>query len=211
MTSKVVTSTGTITPNNYYYQIDRVVKANKLYRFESEVNETKDEARKQILNKLIKELQDHKDSKQIKDDKMKAHLNLLKISQYQKKWQFLNVDQRLNRLDEFFERKGFIDETLKQQLRNSIKNGEIPTKCIKYDKIKYQIESIENFPTENGKNELQVAANVDANVDANVEADVDNDDKSKTVPKLENKKEKKKENTNNIKIIKQRTKKDTKK
>ena len=167
---------------DYYYQIDRNIKANKLYRFEAELKESKDEARIETLNKLIKELHEHKDNKQIKDDKMKAHFNLLKTTPYQKKWQFLNVEQKLNRLDEFVERNG-LDEKQNQnisKIRESINDGSLANKCITYDKIKCQIEKVDTL-VENNK--VISDENSDDNDDSDLDTKTNEHDKLKKVNK----------------------------
>lgn len=128
--------------HNYHHQIDRIVKANKVYRFEAELEETTDDERTETLKKLVVLYNAYKDEKQIKEDKLKAHLKVLKDSQYQKKWQFLTQEQRLNRLDEFIERSEIKDEKVIKLLRDSIKTGALKTKVVEYDKLKCQIEEL---------------------------------------------------------------------
>jgi hypothetical protein len=128
--------------HNYHHHIDRIVKANKVYRFEAELEETEDDERSETLKKLIELHNAHKDEKQIKDDKMKAHLKVLKDSQYQKKWQFLNPEQRLNRMNEFIERKEINDDKIIKPLTEAVMTGTLKTKDVEYDKIKCQIDHL---------------------------------------------------------------------
>jgi hypothetical protein len=128
--------------SNYHYEIDRIIKANKLHRFESEIKESTDETRTTILNNLLKQYQDHRDNKQIKEDTLQSHFNMLKMSQFQKKWQFLNPEQRLDRFDEFVKRENIIDMNLIDPIRGSIENGTLQTKHVTYNVLKCYIEKI---------------------------------------------------------------------
>ena len=128
--------------HNYHHQIDRVVRSNIMFRFEAELEESTDDTRLETLIKLVQKYNSHKDTKQIKEDELKAHLKLLKDSQYQKKWQYMSQEQRQNRLDEFFVRKEIKDEKIISLLREAVKTGTLITKYVNYDKIKYQIEGL---------------------------------------------------------------------
>ena len=128
--------------HNYHHQIDRIVKANKVYRFEAELEETQDKTRIETLTKLIELHNAYKDEHQIKTDKLQAHLKVLKESQYQKKWQFLNQEQRLNRLNEFIERKELKNAKIIKLLIEAVTQGTLKTKVVEYDKIKCQIQQL---------------------------------------------------------------------
>ena len=135
---------------NYHHGIDRLIKENKLYRFKSELSDTTDETRINALTKLINLYEAHKDEKQIKDDILKAHLKVLNDSQYQKKWQFFNSEQKMNRINEYIERTEIKDNNIITFLKNGINDNKLKSKDIKYDNIKCHIVSI-NIPIESSK------------------------------------------------------------
>lgn len=162
--------------SNYHYEIERMVKANKLHRFESEIKESTDETRTAILNNLLKQYQDHRDNKQIKEDSLQSHLRMLKMSQYQKKWQFLNPEQRLDRFDEFVKRENIIDENLIGQIRESIENGSLQTKHVTYNVLKCHIEKI-LIPSMNQFNE-EKTKKLNNNIDDDNNDNTDNIDKN---------------------------------
>ena len=127
---------------NYHHSIDRLIKGNKIYRFKAELSDTTDENRIDILKKLINLYESHKDEKQIKDDIIKAHLKVLNDSQYQKKWQFLNNEQKMNRINEYIERTEIKDDDKISFLKTGITENKLKSKDIKYDNIKCHIVSI---------------------------------------------------------------------
>lgn len=133
-----------------YNQIDKTVKSNKVYRFTSELssyenndnNSPQDLERIENLNTIIEVLNSQKDKKQISDEKMQAHFEILKNSQYQKKWQFLTLTQRLNRLQEFIERTEITDTEHIEKLKRGVNQNILRTKDIKYNLVKGCIEEI---------------------------------------------------------------------
>jgi len=132
-----------------YSHIDRTVKANKLYRFTNELNEQinenepeQDGDRIADLTVIINELNLQKDKKQISDEKMQAHFEILKNSQYQKRWQSLSTAQRLNRLEEFIERNQIEDDVYINKLKRGVNESILRTKDVKYSMIKGCIEEI---------------------------------------------------------------------
>lgn len=147
---------------NYHHQIDRLIKANKIYRFKNELTELSEDLsdelindRKKTLSRLIKLYEDYKDEKQIKEDIMKAHLKVLNDSQYQKKWQFLNIEQKLNRYNEYMERFEIKDDNIINSLKAMIQNNSVKSKDIKYDNIKGCIDNI-TILLKNDKNEYYI-------------------------------------------------------
>ena len=49
----------------HYHQIDRIVKANMLYRFKNEVEDCDNKTRIEQLNQIIENIESQKDQKQI--------------------------------------------------------------------------------------------------------------------------------------------------
>lgn len=180
--------------HNYHHQIDRIVKANKIYRFESELEECEDTERIKTLTQLVNQYNAHKDEKQIKEDKLKAHLQLLKDSQYQKKWQFLNQKQKLNRIDEFIERRGVTDEKIIKLIREAVTTGALKTKDVDYDVIKSQIQDLTVLAIDDETKECKLNRTAIGKSDSNSDSDHDdqnnnqNDDqasdRSETKPKI---------------------------
>lgn len=183
--------------HNYHHQIDRIVKANKIYRFESELEECEDTERIKTLTQLVNQYNAHKDEKQIKEDKLKAHLQLLKDSQYQKKWQFLNQKQKLNRIDEFIERRGVTDEKIIKLIREAVTTGALKTKDVDYDVIKSQIQDLTVLAIDDETKECKLNRSAIGKSDSNSDSDHDdqnnnqndqNDDqasdRSETKPKI---------------------------
>lgn len=125
----------------YHQQIDNSIKENKLYRLNEELMETTDNHRIKLLNEIIHSLSSFKNTHQINEEKLQEHRRILKEEQYKKKWQFLNKDQRLNRLDEFITRNNITDE-IKKQLLELFEKGTIMSKHIKYDHTKSIITEI---------------------------------------------------------------------
>lgn len=147
-----------------YNMIDRTVKANKLYRFTSELdeldkNEDNDKERIKTLQTIIDTLNAQKNNKQISDEKMQAHFEILKNSQYQKKWQFLTLTQKLNRLQDFIDRNDITDEIYIAKLKYGVNENMLRGKEIKYDIVKCCIESITTNTA------LDTVCNIDATDD----------------------------------------------
>jgi hypothetical protein len=133
----------------FYHQIDRIVKINKLYRFETELAELlaigakNSIERVDQLKKIVIILHNQKDKKQLSDEKMQAHFELINNSQYQKRWQFLNMNQRLNRLQEFIKRTDITDVDYIVGLTKGVTDGNLKTKDIKYNVVRGVIEDID--------------------------------------------------------------------
>lgn len=126
----------------FHHQIDTIIKSNKMYRFEAELNDTENEERKELLKRLVDESNAQKNKKQISEETIKKHIQMLKDSQYQKKWQFLNAIQKESRINEYLTSIGLIDENIKQRLLRYLKMGVLKTKHIEYDVMKGSIENI---------------------------------------------------------------------
>lgn len=127
---------------SYFDKIDSIVKSNKLFHYENELNNTDDKSRKMILTNIIDELKSHKEFKQIAKDKITEHLNILKNSQFQKKWQFLTVEQRLIKFNEYVKTKSISDIYFIEKTKEDIKNKKLATKNVKYDNVNAQIDDI---------------------------------------------------------------------
>lgn len=129
----------------YSESLDEIVKANKIYRIDAELSDTLNDSsieRKDLLRQLLTHIQSIKSSRQINEEKIQQHINILKHSQYQKKWQFLTSEQKYNRLQEFINRKNITDCNIMLKLKECIDKSIIKTKHIKYNIINALIDDI---------------------------------------------------------------------
>jgi hypothetical protein len=205
-------NTGNVANNGHisdtYHQIDKIVRANKIYRFEAELNDANntisDERRKMLETLILQELS-YKDSKQLQGEMLQGHLKVLKDSQYQKKWQFLNQDQRINRLDEFIVRNKFTNQIIDQvsgkpvatRLKKYLNEQLFKPKHIVYNGVKSIIEEITILTLDDDKKYHIVDLIGDTNVVVdNKKIDnkdnKDNDDTDKKTNKQADKKDVKK-------------------
>lgn len=219
--------------NEFYYEIDSIIKTNKLHRFNAELvdltlhatdtKNKKEKERKETLQKLIDDTNAHKNKNQIKKDIMKNHIEVLKSSQYQKKWQFLNETQKENRIDELAQRL-ILNPEIVTRLKKYITTGTIKTKNIEYDVPKGIITAIKSLSIdENNNYQLEYLMNDDPAQQKDDEVPEDSDlelcsrnvtskkpdkKKSKKVVKKDDKNDDKKDNK---KVVKKVAKKSPKK
>ncbi len=179
--------------HNYHQQIENIIKSNKLYWLESELENTTDNERIVLLNKLLKHEQSLKTNYQINDEILQEHLKLLKKAQYQKKWQFMDNDVRLNRLDDYILRHDIKDKKIVSELKKYINDGTLKTKHIKYDNINGLINDISILKMdENNKYHLdkinendvkKTEANDNNKIEINIKTDTKTKTKTKTLMK----------------------------
>lgn len=127
---------------SYSDRIDNIIKNNKLYHFENEINDTNDESRKKIMTKIINDLTNISSEFKSAKDKMADHLILLKNSCYQRKWQFLTVEQRLFKFDEYVKKNNIIDNEYIDKVKSDIEAKKLLTKNVKYDNVNAKIDEI---------------------------------------------------------------------
>lgn len=168
----------------FHNQFDILIKTNKLYRLETELldlkrnnNEEKIE-RIELLQKLIDQINARKDSQQIKEELIKNHLQVLKNSQYQKKWHTLNNLQKDDRIDEFVQRLNITDAIIATRLKKYVALGLLKTKNVTYNMPKGIIESINILTVDDDNNyHLKILADEDNEIN-------DKEDKVKNGKKL---------------------------
>lgn len=131
--------------HNYYPEIDQIIKSNKIYRFEAELEDSNniEIARSNTLKNLIEHEKSIKNPQQIQEEKMQEHLKVLMESQYKTKWNLLNITQKLTKLDEFITHIKLTDENIITTLRQYTKDGIFKMTNIKYNVIKGKIEDID--------------------------------------------------------------------
>lgn len=119
---------------NPYAQIDDLLKANKIYRFETELTNTVNKDRCKMISDILNKIRLIKNPETIKTEQMNDYVKILVESQYKKKWHVLNLDQKLDRINTYLIELGIdTDVKLKNKIIKCVKNAEIKTKDIKYD------------------------------------------------------------------------------
>ena len=130
----------------YHQQIDNLIKSNKLFRFDAELkdldNNENNRDRIDLLNQIITHEQSIKNPQQLQEETFKHHIQILKESQYQKRWQFLNEEQRLNRLDDYITRTYITNEKIISELKKRIKDTSLKSKHVLYNQLKGIIDDI---------------------------------------------------------------------
>ena len=127
----------------YTQKIDEVIKSNKVYRFNKELLDTKDVYRIKQINHILQEIQEYVSHTEIQEIKMKKHINVLRESCYNKRWQDLKEEQKLNRLDKYITDNNIILEQKDIiRLKEYLTEKKLLPKHIKYDRYKGLIKDI---------------------------------------------------------------------
>jgi hypothetical protein len=113
--------------------VSKIIKANKKYCIENELSECIDEERVLQLKMLMKIIDEHKDEKEIVSAQRNAHFEMLKNSQYNKKWHTLNKIQQLNRFEEYAKRNNITDIIYIDKVKQAINEKQIKAAYIVYD------------------------------------------------------------------------------
>jgi len=184
----------------FHHQIDSLIKTNKLHRLESELLDLKSNNNKEklerieILQNIIDKINARKDTQQIKEELIKNHIRLLKDSQYQKKWQFLNVTQKNDRIDELSQRLNITDPIIASRLKKYIASGLLKTRNITYNVPKGIIDSINVLKIDDDNNYQLLIADNDDEDNENPDVDNQNNENNKKISKIA----KSKKNSNKI-------------
>jgi hypothetical protein len=119
----------------YTHTIDDVVKGNKVHRFNGELLDEKDDYRSRQLKHILHDLQDYVPHAIVQENKMKNHINVLRSSRYNKRWQDLQEPQKINRIEKYIKENkiGLSIEDINRLKEYLIKNI-LLTKHIKYDR-----------------------------------------------------------------------------
>jgi hypothetical protein len=122
------------TMQDRYQQIDQMIKSNHIYRLEQELACTVDDATRERLAMQLAREHGTKTQKEKNDNAMRKHLEVLKDSQYKKRWVMLDMSQRVNRITEYMDRIG-LDAGMREQVLACDWVG-LDAKQVKYDHIK---------------------------------------------------------------------------
>lgn len=125
----------------YYNKINNIIKKNKLHRFWSEIMECTDTERLTQLKKIYEQINNQRDQNEINEDKKNAHFEILKNSQYQKKWYLLNVTQKLNRFEDYISRNKITDVAYIDKMKTYINDNTIKQSDITYSTEIGQIQT----------------------------------------------------------------------
>lgn len=140
--------------DSFTNDFDKVIKNNILFRFNNEYNNTFDDERKTILNKVLKNLQKEKeieiDTKQINKNKLNDFLDKITNNKLKQTWSRLNYDQKLTKIEEFintYEYKTSINKkNVLKYFKNLLdKNKLSSSKEVSYNKEDCKISAIKDF------------------------------------------------------------------
>ena len=119
--------------SQFNYRVNNIIKANKLFHIEQELLDCVDTERKTQLQYVLEQINNIKDKKELVTEKCNAHFELLKNSQYFKKWHTLNTTQQMNRFDEFIERSKITDNQYIEKIKQIINVKQLKTANLVYD------------------------------------------------------------------------------
>jgi hypothetical protein len=117
-------------------QIDNMIKSNRLYRFESEMkdinsNDDGENIRVRYLRKIIDNIKDEISEKEINDKKMEKYFANLKHDVYKKRWQYLDDELKIDRIEKYCEENNMKDEI--EDLIERVNNKKLKSKDVEYD------------------------------------------------------------------------------
>ena len=127
----------------YTQKIDELIKSNKVYRFNNEILDTKDEHRIKQIKHILQEEHVYESHTEIQENKMKKHIDVLRESGYNKRWQDLKEPQKLNRLEKYIKDNNITLEYEDiERLKEYLTKKTLLTKHIKYDRYKGFIKDL---------------------------------------------------------------------
>lgn len=127
----------------YTHKIDALIKSNKVYRFNRELLDEKDDYRSRQIKHILQEEQDYVPHVIVQKNRMTRHINVLRSSQYNKRWQDLKDRQKINRIDKYIkENKIGLEQKDIDRLKDYLSKKILLTKHVKYDRYKGLITDI---------------------------------------------------------------------
>lgn len=127
----------------YTQKIDELIKSNKVYRFNNELLDVIDPYRIKQINHILQEENNYVSHTEKQENKIKNHINVLRSSQYNKRWQDLKDTQKINRIDKYIkENKIGIEQKDIDRLKDYLSKKILLTKYIKYNRYKGLITDI---------------------------------------------------------------------
>jgi len=133
---------------------DKVIKNNLIYRFTNEFNNTFDDDRKQILIKVLKNINKEKeieiDTKQLNKNKLNDFLDKITNNKFKQTWSRLNYDQKFMKIEEFINNYEYKSSVNKKNIIKHFKylldkNKLSSSKEVSYDKETCKITAIKDF------------------------------------------------------------------
>lgn len=123
--------------------MEELVRQNKIFRFASELQHTKNEKSKVIISAILENLQEIKVNKKTKMELHDDHLAIINKLAFKKKWFRLEDFQKEDRLNEFIQRTYPENKTkYYETILDYYKKGEIVNKDILYNESEGIITSI---------------------------------------------------------------------
>ena len=127
----------------YTQRIDELIKSNKVYRFNNELLDTTDDYRIKQIKHILQEEQEYVSHTEIQENKMKKHINVLRESRYNKRWQDLKDPLKINRIDKYIkDNKITLAQKDIDRLKDYLTKKLLLTKYVKYDRYKGIIKDI---------------------------------------------------------------------
>ena len=127
----------------YTQKIDELIKSNKVYRFNNELLDTTDDYRIKQIKHILQEEQEYVSHTEIQENKMKKHINVLRESRYNKRWQDLKEPLKINRIDKYIkDNKISLEQKDIDRLKDYLTKKLLLTKYVKYDRYKGFIKDI---------------------------------------------------------------------
>ena len=121
----------------HHQRLDRLIKHNKTYRYEQELAVSINTDRKNRLMELMMDEKKHKNTVEIRNEKMQDHIELLRGVQFKVKWNYLRDELKINRLTEYFTRNKINDEKLLQTIIGLSDEKKIKSRDIVYNSRGY--------------------------------------------------------------------------
>lgn len=140
----------------YIQRIDELIKSNKLYRFNHELLDVQDKTRIKNIKYILQQQEEYINPVKLSENKIKDHINILRNSQYNKRWQDLKDSQKINRLDKYIKDNNInLEQKYIDILKESINKKTLKSNNIKYDRYGGFITDITIIKNVDGIYELE--------------------------------------------------------
>lgn len=136
--------------------LDRAITSNRTHRLKSELDSLKqddrcDNSRINHIQKILEEISKESTESTNKNSNFVEHKQKMKDAMYKKRWHYLTLEQKLNRLDEYLSRILMDDLEIKNKLISMIKLNTLKSQDIEYKMEIGKIFVIKSLSVEDGK------------------------------------------------------------
>lgn len=140
----------------YIQRIDELIKSNKVYRFNQELLDTKDENRIKHIKHILNQQEEYVNPVKLSENKIKDHIDVLRNSQYNKRWQDLKDSQKINRIDKYIKDNNInLEQKDIDRLKDYINKKTLKTSNIDYNRYNGTILNITIIKAVDGIYELE--------------------------------------------------------